>query len=270
MKKILYLTDLYYDAKGRDYFKEDLFITDKLKNHFDLVLCNPKNSKSFEEDVDLVIFRNTGPVSEFRQDYNSFIDRVKSNRIKTFNEFNGKADMCGKQYLIDLTSDNFPVIPTIDSIEHLDVLGNCDNYVVKPKDGADSIGLEFLTKEELLNRDLDDMLIQPAIDFIYEVSFYFLNDTLEYALYAPNKKRRWDLKKYDFTHDDEEFAYKFIRWNNIENGIQRVDACRTQDGELLLVELEDLNPYLSILEIDEKTRKKFLNDFISVLNNFFE
>ena len=45
MRKILYLTDLYYEAKGRQYHKEDLYITSKLKEHFDLVLCNPLNSK---------------------------------------------------------------------------------------------------------------------------------------------------------------------------------------------------------------------------------
>lgn len=58
---------------------------------------------------------------------------------------------------------------------------------------------------------------------------------------------------------------KFIEWNRIENGIQRVDACRTRDGKLLLVELEDLNPYLSLLELDRKTRERFMNDFMNAL-----
>ena len=43
MKKILYLTDLYYEAKGRKYYEEDIYITGKLKDYFDVVLCNPKN-----------------------------------------------------------------------------------------------------------------------------------------------------------------------------------------------------------------------------------
>ncbi len=270
MKKILYLTDLYYEAKGRSYFEEDLYITERLKDYFDLVLCNPQNSENFEEDVDLVIFRNTGPVIEFSEVYNSFVKRVKSNKIKTFNEFNGKADMCGKQYLIDLTLEGFPVIPTIDSIENFDLLPESEQFVIKPKDGADSIGLEFLSKDDLFCCELDNMLIQPAIDFQYEVSFYFINDTLEYALYAPDKNMRWNLKKYNFTKDDEYFAKKFINWNDIENGIQRVDACRTQNGELLLVELEDLNPYLSILETDDETREKFLMDLIGSLTSLLE
>lgn len=269
MKKILYLTDLYYKAKGRNYYEEDIYITGKLKEHFDIVLCNPKNSESFEKDVDLIVFRNTRGVSGFKDIYNSFVDRVKKNNLKTFNEFTGKADMRGKQYLPELTLEKYPVIPTIVSMEDIDLLPNTDKYVIKPKDGADSIGLEFLSKEELIKRNLTDggYLIQPAIDFKYEVSFYFINDKLEYTLYAPDKAQRWKLEKYDFDNEDSEFAKKFIKWNGIKNGIQRVDACRTQDGKLLLVELEDLNPYLSVLELDDETREVFIQDLIGALNN---
>lgn len=269
MKKILYLTDLYYKAKGRNYYEEDIYITGRLKDYFDVVLCNPKNSESFEKDVDLIVFRNTGGVSRFKSIYNSFVNRVKTNNLKTFNDFTGKADMRGKQYLLDLTLEKYPVIPTIDTIENINLLPNVDKYVIKPKDGADSIGLEFISKDELIKRDLTDgnSLIQPAIDFKYEVSFYFINDKLEYALYAPNKEQRWKLEKYNYTDEDMEFAQNFIKWNEIKNGIQRVDACRTQDGKLLLVELEDLNPYLSVLELEEETREMFIKDLINAFNN---
>ncbi|MBP3792005.1 MAG: hypothetical protein ILA26_08240 [Methanobrevibacter sp.] len=270
MKKILYMTDLYYPAKGRNYYEEDLYITQRLKDSFDLVLCHPQNSESFEDDVDLVIFRNTGPVTGFSDVYDDFVNRVKSKGLKTFNEFTGKADMCGKQYLLDLTLEKFPVIPTVDTIDDLGLLPDCERYVIKPKDGADSIGLEFLTKDEIFERDLSNTLIQPAIDFEYEVSFYFINDKLEYALYAPDKSKRWDLHRYDFTESDIEFAEKFIKWNGIRYGIQRVDACRTREGELLLVELEDLNPYLSILELDDVTRDNFIDDLTVALNELLE
>ncbi len=42
------------------------------------------------------------------------------------------------------------------------------------------------------------------------------------------------------------------------HGVQRVDACRTRDGQLLLVELEDLNPYLSLDTLDRATQEKFV------------
>ena len=268
MKKVLYLTDLYYHAKGRNYYEEDLFLSGILKDHFDIVLCNPKNSSSFENDVDLIIFRNTGSVLNFKEVYDSFRERVKTNNLKTFNDFTGKADMCGKQYLLDLTLDGYPVIPTIDDIENIGLLPETDDYVIKPKEGADSIGLEFLTEEELIKKDLDnDILIQPAIDFEYEVSFYFINDKFEYALYAPNKEERWKLEKYSPSSEEIEFAKGFIEWNTIENGIQRVDACKTKDGELLLMELEDLNPYLSLLELDEETVEIFVSDLVDAINN---
>ena len=49
MKKILYLTDLSYKAKGRNYSEEDIYITDKLKNKYDVVLCHPKCAVSYED-----------------------------------------------------------------------------------------------------------------------------------------------------------------------------------------------------------------------------
>lgn len=46
MKTILYLTDLYYEAKGRRYYEEDLYITSKLKNHFNLLIGHPHQAIS--------------------------------------------------------------------------------------------------------------------------------------------------------------------------------------------------------------------------------
>ena len=71
---------------------------------------------------------------------------------------------------------------------------------------------------------------------------------------------------YACGESDIEFADRFIEWNDIEHGIQRVDACRTKSGELLLMELEDLNPYLSILKTDEATRENFIEDLTDALN----
>jgi hypothetical protein len=45
--------------------------------------------------------------------------------------------------------------------------------------------------------------------------------------------------------------------NGVEHGIQRVDLFRTADGGLLLVEVEDLNPYLSLDRVSPSTRESF-------------
>lgn len=109
MNKILYLTDLNYVAKGRNYYEEDIYLTGRLREHFDVALCHPACSESFEREADMIVFKN---------------------------------------------------------------------------------------------------------------------------------------------------------------GIQRVDACRTRDGRLLLIELEDLNPYLSLLELDEKTRETFVADMVNALKKY--
>ena len=265
MQTILYLTDLYYEAKGRKYYEEDLFITSKLKEHFNVLIGNPQQAISYINCADLVVFRNTGVVLEFSHYFKKFVEEVSKNNILIFNSFDGKADIKGKEYLLNLTKLGFPVIPTVDKLTELSALGQPEKYMVKIKDGADSIGMEILTKEELFNIDLGNKLIQPFLDFEYEISFYYLNDEFQYALYAPDKNKRWELKEIEAKPEDILFANKFIEWNNMQHGITRVDACKLKDNSLLLVELEDLNPFLSIELLHEEKQEKFISRLIKIL-----
>lgn len=265
MPTILYLTDLYYPAKGRNYYEEDLYITSQLKEHFNILIGHPQQALEFMDKADFIVFRNTGPVAYYQEYFNDFVDAVKQKGVPTFNSFDGKADMKGKQYLLDLFEQDFPVIPTIDSTEKLHLLPYSEHYIIKLKNGADSMGMEKVNKEELNKLKLDNQLIQPFIDFEYEVSFYFINDEFQYALYAPEKSKRWDLKIYQAPEEDLKFAQRFIQWNKMKRGIQRVDACKLRDGSLLLVELEDLNPFLSLDLLSEKTKSGFISKFVSTL-----
>lgn len=270
MKTILYLTDLYYVAKGRKYYEEDLYITSKLKEHFNILIGNPQQAISFLSSADIIVCRNIGCVMDFEDYYKEFLKAVKDKNISIFNSFDGKGDQQGKQYLLDLQKEGYAVIPTVVSTEEVEKLGNPSKYIVKLINGADSVGMEILTKEELLAANPQGKLIQPFIDFEYEVSFYFLNDKFQYALYAPNKEKRWDLTEYEATLEDLGFAEKFLKWNNMERGITRVDACRMPNGSLLLVELEDLNPFLSIELLTEEKRNNFLQSLILALNEIPE
>ena len=265
MKRILYLTDLYYEARGREYFREDLYLTGRLKDHFGVLIGHPQQALSFIKATDIIVFRNTGPVMAYHEYFDAFADTVRRENLVTFNSFDGKADMVGKQYLIDLTRQGLPVIPTIDNLEDLALLGNPESYIVKLKRGADSIGMQRVSRSALDALDLSGRIIQPYIDFKYEVSFYFLNNQFMYSLYAPNKERRWNLQEYEATPEDLAFARQFIAWDNMQRGIIRVDACRQQQGPLLLVELEDLNPYLSLDVLPEHKREAFVQAFISAL-----
>jgi hypothetical protein len=267
MRTILYLTDLYYEAKGRKYYEEDLYITSKFKDHFNLLIGHPQQALSYGDCADVIVFRNTGPVMWYKDYFDRFVAAVTEKGITTFNSFDGKADRKGKGYLLQLFSAGFPVIPTIDNLAEIEKLGNPEKYIVKLKDGADSIGMRRVEKDELGHTPLSNELVQPFIDFQYEVSFYYLNNRFCYALYAPDKMKRWALQEYTATAGDLSFADSFIQWNNMARGIVRVDACRLPDGSLLLVELEDLNPFLSLDVLRGEKRNQFIHQFIAALQD---
>ncbi|MDX3571634.1 MULTISPECIES: ATP-grasp domain-containing protein [Streptomyces] len=266
--RLLYVTDLAYEARGRRYGDEDVFLTSRLRAHFDLALCHPLDAVALMDAFDAVVVRNSGPVLGYSAEYEAFRERALSAGTRVYNPLTGRADMAGKQYLLDLSAAGFPVIPTVDRPEDLHLLPASDRYVVKPKQGADSIGLRIVTRDALPALADGATLIQPCVDFAHEISFYFVDDDFQYALYAPDPDRRWRLEPYDATARDLEFARRFVDWNGLAHGIQRVDACRAPDGELLLVELEDLNPYLSLDLVDDRTRDTFVTAMARSLHRF--
>ncbi|MER8030064.1 hypothetical protein ABTZ78_14020 [Streptomyces bauhiniae] len=268
--RLLYVTDLAYPARGRRYGDEDVFLTSRLRDHFDLALCHPRDAAALMDGFDAVVVRNSGPVLGYLTEYEAFRARALETGTLVYNPLTGKADMAGKGYLLDLTEAGLPVIPTVDRAEDLHRLPAVDRYVVKPTYGADSLGLRTVPAGRVADAPVADrsVLVQPHIDFVHEVSFYFVDDDFQYALYAPDPRDRWDLKPYRATAADLEFARGFIDWNALGHGIQRVDACRTLDGELLLVELEDLNPYLSLDVLPEEEQEAFVGTFTASLSRF--
>ncbi|MFP8962755.1 hypothetical protein ACLIYP_19670 [Streptomyces nanhaiensis] len=257
---LLYVTDLAYEARGRRYGDEDVRLSARLREDFRIALCHPRDAAALMDAFDAVVVRNSGPVLHHRDAWEDFRARALERGTRVFNELSGRADMVGKRYLTELSAAGEPVIPTVDRREDLDRLPPAAEYVVKPELGADSIGMEVVPADRLagLALGLDaGLLVQPRIDFRHEVSFYFVDRSFQYALYAPDPARRWELEPYAPTADDLAFAQRFVDWNTIDHGIQRVDACRTAEGELLLVELEDLNPYLSLDRVDADAREAF-------------
>jgi hypothetical protein len=261
--RVLYLTDLTYQARGRRYCDEDIALSDDLRQFFDVALCHPLGAEALMNTFDVLLVRNTGPVIHYQDAYDRFRANAVATGTKVFTELTGKADQQGKQYMLDLFDAGFPVIPTVEDVRDIGRLPSTSQYVVKPKYGADSVDLHFLTRDELEPGPTTAMLIQPKITFSYEVSFYFVDRTFQYALHAPDPEVRWGLTTYEPSDVDLAFAQKFVDWNDVDHGIQRVDACRTEDGELLLVELEDLNPYLSLDSVSPDVRASFTRNMAS-------
>ncbi|WP_166020556.1 hypothetical protein [Streptomyces chilikensis] len=268
--RLLHVTDLAYPAAGRRYCDEDIHLSARLAEDFDVALCPPRQAAALMDSFDAVLVRNSGPVLGHLAAHREFRDRALSAGTRVYNELTGRGDMAGKQYLLDLTAAGRPVIPTVDRPEDLGRLPRADAYVVKPRLGADSVGLRVVAPDELDAVEYGDVLVQPRIDFRYEVSFYFVDDAFQYALHAPDPERRWELVPYEPTGDDLEFARSFVEWNTVSHGIQRVDACRAPDGTLLLVELEDLNPYLSLDALPAARRDAFVDALKAALRRLLD
>lgn len=140
---LLYVTDLAYPARGRRYCDEDILLTSRLREHFPLALCHPLDAAAMMADFDAVIVRNSGPVLHYQEAYDAFRAAALAAGTRVYNPLTGRGDMAGKQYLLDLTAAGHPVIPTIDDPADLAKLPPAPSYAVKPKQGADSIGLTF-------------------------------------------------------------------------------------------------------------------------------
>lgn len=53
----------------------------------------------------------------------------------------------------------------------------------------------------------------------------------------------------------------------MQYGVCRIDALRTNEGKLLMLEIEDDSPYFSITEIDENLKNIYLEKFTKSIKN---
>ncbi len=262
-KTILLLTDFYYQAKGREYFREDVELSGLLRKHFKVCISHIEDAERILLHVDAILLRNTGPQATHAEQLSAL--RKKSG-LRLFNDLAGKGDIQGKQHLLDLFHAGFPVIPTFRSLKEVGKQDSVERCLLKPLNGADSAGVKIVHRKELEKEDISGVLIQPLIPFLYEVSFYFIGRQFQYALYAPNPEKRWELKLYQPSAEDLHFAMRFIEWNTCRFGIQRVDACRAPDGKLLLMELEDYNPFLSLDLLPMEVKRNFVEGLCASLS----
>jgi hypothetical protein len=262
MKKILLIT------RFNDQEDEDILLSESLSKYFEVIVSNPFECHKFEDKVDLILVRNIWPLEDYLEKWNKIALRWKKKNLKVYNDLCGKADIKGKNYLVELYKNGFEVIPSIRNIKDINKLPKSEFYFIKPLHGGGSIGVEKLSKKQLLKRKLKNYIIQPYLYFKYETSFYFIDKKFQYEL-TDNKKDRWNLKYYFASLKDKSFAKRFANWNQLKYGIQRIDACRTKEGKLLLMEIEDFCPYLSLQDISPRLRNKFVKNLIKSIGKRF-
>ncbi|HEU0080928.1 MAG TPA: hypothetical protein VFQ72_02805 [Candidatus Paceibacterota bacterium] len=263
-KRVLFLTDL----KNGDS-EEDEYLIGLLRKSFDVVVSHPLECLELLGSVDGVVIRNIWPTYRYIREWTALKEKMSNLSIPTFNSLTGKGDNNGKDYLVDLTRKGFPVIPSVDSLEDIDSLPSTRFYWIKPKEGADGYGAKKLKKEDLRDEDLKDFIIQPYVEFLEEPSFFFIDGKFSYAIVASNRLSQSSVLPYSPTERDLVFAEKFVEWNALPHGIQRIDALRTKTGELLLTEVEDIAPFLYLFDLEETAMKKISDDLIASIRSIF-
>ncbi|UKF81085.1 hypothetical protein [Clavibacter californiensis] len=133
--RLLYVSDLGYQAKGRRCCDEDIDLSARLGADFDVAICHPPASVALMDRFDVVVVRNSGPVIHDMAGYEAFRTAARESGVPVFTYLRGKADQVGEQHLLDLFAAGHPVIPTVDDLVHLDRLPPVDTFVVKPRFG---------------------------------------------------------------------------------------------------------------------------------------
>jgi hypothetical protein len=255
---LLFLTNLYNESES-----EDIIITKYLRKSFNVFLAHPLDIEQLELKFDAVLIRNIWPTYDFKDQKNKWIRRLTQKRLlpKSSAEAGYLSDnnYLEKQYLVELFKAGYPVIPTVEKIADIKKLGKTKSYFLKPKDREDGIGSKKVTLNQLRKFKQKNHIFQPFINFDYELCFYFVDGKFIHALSTPTRLKHQDYKVYIPTSEDMKFAKKFVKWNNLEYGLQRIDAVRESSSQkLLLTEVEDLAPYLYLSEMPLRVQSKLL------------
>lgn len=269
--KILIISNPDNEEYVDDKFLADAFIKDGHK----VEIARKDYPEKLESEYDIFIKRNAYDlnVNNFKLgvDPYQFVTRLQNKNLPRINcdaQFDGK----GKDYLAVLFQQGYEVIPTINKINDFDKLPQSDTYLLKPHNGFDGFGIEEVTKEEAIKKFTNSYIIQPKIKFQSEVQFYFVGNKFEYALeYRPSKYPNWpNPEYYNYSVEDLSLAQKFADLSLKYNGVQRIDFIKLDNRKLLLLEIEDSSPNLSLYLIDEKRKIKFAEDYKIMVYDYYK
>ncbi len=215
-----------------------------LRQWFEVTLLNPADAAPRLKEVDLCLIRNAWPEREMKHDLRKLAAAVRASGVPSYNPVRANSFAEDKTYLARLTNDGLPVIPTVLDKADAGRLGKPARYLIKPLDGCGSEGIQKLDAAGVAVVDLAGNVLQPLIEIARELSFFFIDDTFVYALRT--KTGRWDLESWTPDAAELAFAKQFVDWNKMPYGLQRIDVALQPDGTMLLLEIEDFSPFLSL------------------------
>lgn len=229
-----------------------------------------------DESFDVIIRRNTwihkkSQEQYYKQTNDALVKRLEQKNIKTVNleGLDGK----GKDYLCELFKNKKRVIPTIDNLNELDKLPISEEYVLKDNDSFGSgLGQRMVKAHELKAKFEEGDLIQPRLKFKSEIQCYFVEDKLMYVYeYTPSKWPKYPTPKLiTLNKYDEALACEFAKESGLNVGFQRIDFLKLENDELILLEIEDNSPHMSIEELPIELRQKIIDEYKNSIYRFLK
>lgn len=243
MKKLLFVTNLQHGDRD-----EDLFLASVLAKEWDLTITDANGAARIVDagGFDVAFIRNAWPSFEFDEAFAVLEQRMRDGLLRTYNPPSASRGFHeNKTYLLRLYEVGYPVIPSFETVSALLQAHPSieDRAVYKPLNSCSGIGFMAGPADELPTRD---GLYQPLVEFDHEVSLFFIDNEFVYALRSTSRSKRWELSEFEPSVEDIAWARRFVDWNRLPYGIQRIDGCRVQNGGLWLTEVEDFLPYLSL------------------------
>lgn len=269
MYKILILSNMTGGGFKDDSLLKVSFEEDGHIAHLKKVNFNEK----YDTEYDVIIRRNTWVSTEndtyqLYEDNISLINRLKRKCVKTVNLVG--LDGEGKGYLCDLYKNNASVIPTICTINELDMLPVSSKYVIKTiKSFGNGLFQKIVDAEDLSTSYSEGDIIQPYMQFKSEVQCYYVGQKLMYSFeYTPSKFPHYpEPVMINLTSKEKELADKFSKYSNLSYGFQRIDFIRLLDDSLLLMEIEDHAAFMNLQRLPVHCFNDVMREY---KNNIYE
>ncbi len=273
--KIAVVTNLYDECSDEDYIIAKSFAEDG--HHVD-ILNFPVDHKLIK-DYQLIVFKNAWDLNEktyrnyFAQEA-EFFKAVKKAKVPIVNTLDGKLDFAtrGKRILVDLYKQGYNVVPTIDDMKELDLLPKSDFYIVKPTIGYDGFDMKKVSAKKISKVVLKDEVVQPKLSFKSEIQMYFVNGRFMYALkYSPSKWPDYpDPVEVKLNRSQIKMGEDLFKLYGLTCSFGRVDFLELEDGKLIMLEMADSNPNMSLPYLSKKTLNKFLTAFKKAVYEYME
>ena len=84
--RMLFVSDLTYQANGRRYCDEDIFLSSRLRETFDVAVCHPLDVVALMASFDVVVVRNSGPVVDYLAAYKEFHEVARHSGRLVYNQ----------------------------------------------------------------------------------------------------------------------------------------------------------------------------------------